>query len=143
MEDVALDLGRGRGGQGDEGALTNLVDDGADAAILGAEVMAPFGDTMRLIDGEEGNLDGAQKVDVFLLGQGFGGHIEQLALAFDDVLLDLVDGRFGERRVDEVGHIVFLRKVAHGIDLILHEGNERRNNNGCAFHEQRRKLVAK
>ena len=35
-----------------------------------------------------------------------------------------------------MGDIVFFRKVAHGIDLVFHECNERRDNNGRPLHEQ-------
>ena len=41
-----------------------------------------------------------------------------------------------------MGYTVFLTVAAHGIDLILHQGDERRYNNGCAFHDAGRQLVA-
>ena len=42
LEDVTLDLGGCRGGEGDQGRRLDLVYDGADAAVFRTEVMAPF-----------------------------------------------------------------------------------------------------
>ena len=92
---------------------------------------------MRLIDGEERDLDRTEELDVLGLVERLRCHIEKLRLACYDVGLDLVDSRLGERRVDKMRYVVILTEISHCINLILHQGNKRRNDNSCAFHQQR------
>ncbi len=140
--DVELHFGRGRGRERDQRRRADLVDDRTDAAVLGAEVVAPFRDAVRLVDGIERDLDLAQEGDVVLFGERLRSEVEQLGLAVEHVLTDLLHGGLVERRVEEVGDARLLGEGAHGVDLILHQGDQGRNDDGHALHEQRRQLVA-
>ena len=140
--DVHLHLGGGGSRQGDERSRTYFVDDGADTSVLGTEVMSPLRDAVRLVDGIERNLDFAQEGDVVLLGQRLGREVEQLGLALEHVGADLLDGRLVERRIEEVCNTRLGREGAHGVHLVLHQGDERRDDDGDALHQKRRKLVA-
>ena len=97
---------------------------------------------MGFINRIKRNLDGAQEFDVPLLGELFRRYIEQLGAPGGDVALHLVDGSLGERRVDEVGHAIVVARLAHGIHLIFHQGDEWRNHDGHSFHQKRWELVA-
>ena len=97
---------------------------------------------MCLVNGIEGNLDRLEKLDILFLRQRFGGDIEQLCLAVEHILLHLLDALAIERGVEEVSHGILFTIMLDGIDLVLHQGNERRDDNGRPFHQQCRQLVA-
>ena len=139
--DVELHLGGGRGRQGDQRRRTDLVDDRPDTAVLRAEVVAPLRDAVRLVDGVERNPYLAQERHVVLLGERFGSEVEQLGLARQHVRAYLRDGRLVERRIEEMGDARLGREGAHGIHLVLHQGDQRRDDDGHPVHEQRRELV--
>ena len=140
--DVHLHLGRRGGRQGDQRRLPDLVDDRADAAVLRTEVVTPLRDAVGLVDGIERDLDLAQEGHVVLLGERLGREIEQLGLALHDIRAYLRHGRLVERRIEEVGDARLGREGTHGIDLILHQGDQRRDDDRDPVHEQRRQLVA-
>ncbi len=117
--DIHLHLRRGGGREGDQRGLADLVDDRADAAVLGAEIMPPLRDAVGLVDGVERNLDLAQKGHVVLLRQRLGSEIEQLGLAVQHVLTHLVDGRLVERRIQEMGDARLGGEGPHGVDLVF------------------------
>ena len=139
--DVELHLGGGRGRQGDQRRRTDLVDDRPDTAVLRAEVVAPLRDAVRLVDGVERNPYLAQERHVVLLGERFGSEVEQLGLARQHVRAYLRDSRLVERRIEEMGDARLGREGAHGIHLVLHQGDQRRDDDGHPVHEQRRELV--
>ena len=57
LEDVALDLGRGRSREGDDGSQLDFLHDGADFPVFRTEVMAPFRDAVGFVHGVERYLD--------------------------------------------------------------------------------------
>ena len=139
--DVQLHLRRGRRRQGDQRRRADLVDDRADAAVLRTEIVAPLRNAVRLVDGVERYLDFAQKRDVVLLGKRLGGEIEQLGAPLQHVGAHLCHGGLVERRIEEMGDARLRRESAHGVHLILHQGDQRRNDDRHAVHQQRRQLV--
>ncbi len=140
--DIHLHLGGSRRGQGDERRIADLVDDRADTTILRTEVVTPLRDTVRLVDGVERNLDFTQKGDIVLFRERLGGEVEQLGLAVQDILAHLLHGRLVERRIQEVGNARILGEGAHRIDLILHQGNQRRYDDRHTLHDEGGQLVA-
>ena len=143
LEDVALHLGRGRGRERDDGRAADLVHQRADAAVFRTEIVSPFGNTVRLVHGVERDLHFAQHLDVLLLGQRLGRDVEELRLAGEQVLADLVDLLARQRRIEEMrdalrtGH-----EAAQQVDLILHQGDQRRDDDRCTIHHQSRQLIA-
>ena len=100
LHDVVLHLHRGCGSQGDDGqVVANGIDDGAQSAVFGPEVVAPFRDAVRLVDGDEGNLQRAQKFHGFVLGERLGRHIKQFGFAAFQVVFHFEQFGFRERRV--------------------------------------------
>ena len=140
--DVGAHLVGGGGGERNHGCRANLVDDGPDAAVLRTEVVAPLRDTVRLVDGIERHFHRAQELHVVLFRQALRRHIEQLGAPAADVGLHLVDGRLGERRVEEVGRALVLAQVRDEVHLVLHQRDEGRDDDGHAVHQQRRQLIA-
>jgi hypothetical protein len=97
---------------------------------------------VRLVDGVERNLYLAQERHVVLLGERLGCEIEQFGLAVEHVLPNLRHGCLVERRIQEMRDPRLGRKGAHGVDLILHQGDQRRYDDRNAVHQHGRQLVA-
>ena len=114
--DVRLHLGRGRGGEGDDGRTADILHDLADAAVLRAEVVSPFGNTVCLVDRVEGDLQLLEESNVLLFGQRLRRDVEQLGAAGEKVVLHILDLRLVERGVQEVGDtLVPVGKAADGV----------------------------
>ena len=139
---IQLHLGRGRGREGDQRRGADLVDDRADAAVLGPEVVSPLRDAVRLVDGVERHLYLMQERHVVLLGERLGGEIEQFGLPGEHVGADLRHGGLVERRIEEMRDSRLSRECAHRVDLVLHQGDQRRDNDGDPVHQERRQLIA-
>ena len=97
---------------------------------------------MSLIDSIERDGHILQEGDILVLGQGLGCNVEELGAPAAHVVLDNLDGLLGQRGVDKMGDAVFLAVTAHGIDLVFHQSDERRDDNRRAFHESSRQLIA-
>ena len=97
---------------------------------------------MRLIYCIKRNIHIAQKFDILLFGQRFGGEIEQFRLPGQHVGAHLRDGRLVERRIEEMGDARLGREGAHGVHLVLHQRDQGGNDDRHALHEHGRKLIA-
>ena len=143
LEDVALDLGRGRRGEGDDRRRLDVLDDGPDLPVFRPEVVAPFGDAVRLVHGVEGDVDLFQEGDVLFLGQGFRRDVQELGDPAQEVLPDLGHLRAAEGGVEEVRDAVAgFHETPDGVHLVLHQGDERGDDDGRSFHHQGGELVA-
>ena len=69
LEYVVLDLGRGRGGQGNDRGAAYLLDKGTDPAVLRPEVVTPFRDAVGLVHSIEGDTYLLEYGDVILFCQ--------------------------------------------------------------------------
>jgi hypothetical protein len=138
LQDVVLDQGRGGGGQGDGGHVPEGPPHGAQAQVVGAEVVAPLGEAVRLVHGEQAQRGlgaGLEEAGREALRR----HVDQLVVAAHHALdprAALVDR---QGRVDEGGAHLPRRQ---GVDLVLHQGEEWRDDQGGAAPRQRRQLVA-
>ena len=143
LDDVLLHLWRSTRRQRQDGHPgVDGLDGLAQAAVLGAEVMTPLRDAVRLVDGKERYLDLLQEIHGLLFRQRLGCHIQQLRLPLQQILLHLRCLRTVQRRVQEVCHALVARRVAHGIHLVLHQRYQRRHHDGYAVQYHRRQLVA-
>ena len=79
--DIALDLGSGGGGERYHRRLSDLRHYLVYAAVFRTEVVAPFGDAVRLVYRVEGYRDGLEHRDVLFFGERFGRHVEQFGAA--------------------------------------------------------------
>ena len=80
-EDVGAGAAVGGGGQRQPGDIAEAVEQGPQQAIVGAEVVAPFADAMRLVDREQGDLGFLQQLREAFAAGAFGGDVEQVELA--------------------------------------------------------------
>ena len=118
---------------------TKWVAKAADFQIIGSEIVAPLGNTMRFVDHQQRDPEGTQQLEKPLMLHPFRRQIEQLKPFLIEILNDAVLFRPGEagmksRRCD-------LPLLQAG-DLILHQRNERGDDQGQSWQEGRRQLVA-
>ena len=143
FDDILLHLGGGRSGEGQDRHLGVDGGDGvAQAAVFGTEVVAPFRDAVGLVDGEERDGDLLQELHRLGFREGLRCHIEQFRATLQEVFLHLVGLHPREGGVEEVGHAVAARSIAHRVHLVLHQCNQGRDHDGRPFRNHRRKLVA-
>ena len=137
---VLFDLFRRRRREGpDDRPLGQGRDPVLDGAVAGPEIVAPLGYTVCFVDDEHGNgqtLHEGRKEFVF---QAFRRNIDQ----FDPAGADGGEaglGLFKSTLAVDIRRRYLL--VDQAVDLVLHEGNERRNDQRHAGHHQGRQLEA-
>ena len=140
--DVVLDLGGRCGGQGDDGVLPDAADDVPKPAVFRPEIMAPLRNAMGLVNGEEAEPDRPKEVRVVGFVQGFRGHVEQLRAARGHRLLDADHLGLAQGAVQVMGDVGIIRMAPDGIDLVLHEGDERAHHDRRSLLNEGRQLVA-
>ena len=139
-DDVLAHLGRGRGGEGrDDGTPGQGADAGRYLEVAGSEILAPVGDAVRLVHGDERDLGPAERI-------GKGGALQPL-------------GRYVEQAVDipaqAAEHLaVLLRaqaaveagggdaRAAQGVHLVLHQRDERGDHQRQPRQQHGRELIA-
>ena len=138
--DVLADALGGRGGERHERNLREQLAELRELAIFGTKIVAPLADAVRLVDRYQVHAPALE------IGEHPGEHeplgrgVEQAKLAIVQAAqarARLVGGKRGvqERRRDPAG----LQRV----HLVLHQGNQRRDNNGQPVAGERRELEAK
>ncbi|MNQ74351.1 hypothetical protein D3C85_891060 [compost metagenome] len=128
-----------RGGQGDARHTGKKLGQLAQLQVFRAEVMAPLRHAMRLVDGEQGDLQALQKGQHARLHQAFRGQVEHLYLAAVDPLGDLalllgIQGGVQRHR----RHPQFVE----GGDLVVHQGDQGRHHHRQTLAQQGRHLKA-
>ena len=126
VQDVLAGVGFGGRRQGDHRYFGEYLAQAAELAVFGPEIMAPLGDAVGLVDGEQGDRDILEALDEVLADQPFRGDVEEVQFS-----------RMEQRQHPAglaalQGGIVIGRLDAAGlerIDLVLHQGDEGRNDN--------------
>ena len=129
----------GRGGEGDARHVGPPLGELGQREVVGPEVVAPLGDAVRLVDGEERHRAALEEPLGRLAVEPLGRDVEQVELAREVGAFDR--GTLGGllARVEVGG----AHAVAHErVDLVVHERDERRHHDARALAEQRRDLVA-
>ncbi len=107
--------------------------------VFGAEIVAPLRHAMRLVDAEQGDVEPLQEGQHARLHQALGRQVEHLDLAAADALGDQPLLVVAQRRIQRHrGHAEFVE----GRDLVVHQGDQRRNDHRQTVAQQRRHLVA-
>ena len=140
---VVLNLRRSSGSESDKRTRTDFIDNRANSAIFGAEIVSPLRNTVSFVDGIKRDFNRFKKIDVLLFCEGFGGDIKKFSLSRGNIALNHVDSLLIERWIQEVSHSIFVAEITHCVHLVLHQGNQRWNYNSSSFHNQRWQLVAK
>jgi hypothetical protein len=139
LGDLRAGVGVGGGGQRDGLDAAEPGAQGADAEIVRAEVVAPLADAMGLVDGEELDAGAGEQARRAGGGEALGRHVEELQAALVEGLEDglALVGRIGGG--ERPGRNAGLRQRA---DLVAHERDERRDDEGDAVAHQGGQLVA-
>ena len=132
----------GRGRKGYHRCMSDTQDGGPDVAVFGAEVVSPLRNAVRFVHGIERNLDGLQKLHVLILAQRLGCDVQKFRCSALNVVHNLLNGGLVKRRVEVMGHATVFAHAVHHVHLVLHQGDEWRDNDGRSFHQERRQLVA-
>src|SRR5262249_17474511 len=103
------------------------------------EVVAPLGDAVRLVDGEQRDANPAKLLQKALVVEALRRDVQQLQRPGAQLAVYLAELLLGERAVQARGGDAAL---AQHIDLVLHQRDQRRDNHGDALEEQRGELVA-
>ena len=140
LDDVLAHAAGGGGRERHDRHAGKQLAQGGNLAVFGAEIMAPFADAMRLVNGEEGDVPLLQVVEETGEQQAFGSDIEQPVFALVQTAQTRprfagIQGRVQEGRRHAGG--------LEGVHLILHQGDERRDHHGEAGADQGGELEAK
>ena len=139
LADVGDHRGRGRRGEGEHALGPELACPDGELEVVGPEVVAPLRDAVRLVDGEEGDLRGLELGEEALVVEALRGDVEQSQTAVAQPVRD-VPGLVGtEARVEARG---IHSPAGEEVDLVLHQRDQRRDDDRHAVEHERRELVA-
>ena len=138
LDDVVADsLIRGRG-EGVDADLGELLAKEFQSAIVGPKVVAPVADAVGLVDRKKTDARVPQTLDQPFRVETLGGQIDQLEPLGIQVSCDVPLLLGSEGAVDESGgHTV----GPQGVDLVLHQRDQRRDDNSHAVHADCRSLI--
>ena len=125
-------------GQGDARYLRETFSEDAQLLVFRAEIVSPLADAMRFINRKQGRIDPPQQTEETFRQQAFGRDIEHVQLPGQQRLLHLPLFGNGQRAVEESR---LHPQLPQGIHLILHQGNQRRDDDACTVTQQCRNLV--
>jgi hypothetical protein len=109
------------------------------ASVVGAEVVSPFADAMRLVHRQQLDPRAADRVQKPLVPQPLGRHVDQIEFASGQLLqAGLLFGQ-RQRTVDARGADA---QRGQAVDLVLHQGDQRRDDQRDALAGDRGQLVA-
>lgn len=135
LQDVVPHFGRSRGGKGGGLRPADPVQRLAQPQVVRPEIVAPLTQTVRLVDGEEGDFHLLQRREKRLVAEALRRHVDQLEPSVAKVaqavaLLGPRDGAVDERGGDPA--------PLQRLHLILHQAHERTDHDGHAVATQRR-----
>jgi hypothetical protein len=139
LDDVGADVGRGRGRQRDRLRAADALAERLQTKVVGTKIVTPRGDAVRLVHGEERNLQALQGLDEVVAAEALGRDVEQLEVAAADARDALLLLLEVERAVDE-GRGQAPR--VESVHLVLHQRDERRDDDRHALAHERRELEA-
>jgi len=102
--------------------------------------VAPLRYAVRLVDGEQGNTTLAQQIEEIVCERAFGRHVEQIDIARNNLLPGLELLLLRLRRIEECGVDAILGEC---VDLVLHQCDQRRNDDADTVTQERGYLVTK
>ena len=138
LGDLAARVGGGGGGERDARHVGPALVQHRQAQVFGTEVVTPLGHAVGLVDGEQRDAAAFQQLQAAVGQQAFGRHVQQVQLAGQEGLLDVAGdppllGGIQEGRANA--------QFGQGVDLVLHQRDQRRYDNAGTFAHQRGNLV--
>ena len=133
-------LRRRRRGGGDDRLRPQPARGVGEAEVVGAEVVPPLGDAVRLVDDEQADVRPPQALEEPGRGEALRRDVEQPHVARHRLLDRAAVGRGVALRVDE--RDAARRHALERLDLVLHQRHQRRDHERQVGPHQRRQLVA-
>jgi len=127
---------RGRG-QRQSRHLRMIVEEAFELAVVGTEVVPPFADAMRLVDRDQRQLHLDGQAPEAIEGRPFRCDIEEIQLAVPEALDRPLAVPIGGRQRGRVDAERFGRA-----DLVVHQRDQRRDDQRRAVASERRQLIA-
>ncbi|MBZ5534960.1 MAG: hypothetical protein LAO31_03310 [Acidobacteriia bacterium] len=138
--DVAANFGRGRGGECNHAGATQVLDRGLEPQVIGTKVMPPLGNAVRLVHCEQVHLKAREPFGKHPAPKALRRYVEEfVGTAAERRDADSLFFQ-SQRGVDEGGGN---RAPGQGVDLVLHQSDQGRDDQGDPSEGQGRKLVAK
>ena len=127
----------GGGGQREARHLRKSLEQRQQQPVIGPEIMAPFADAMRLVDRDQRQRDARDQAAEALARRTLRRDVEEVEIA-------------GAQALDRLGAVVVGRGQGRGADperlggadLVVHQRDQRRDDERGSFPRQRRHLVA-
>ena len=138
-DDLVAHDGRRRRGAGEHARAGQLRQQLAELEVVRPEVVAPFADAVRFVDGDQRAGDPAQQAPKARRAEALGRGVEQpelAALGAREPPPDLT-GLEGRRQIGR-GHAAGRERL----DLVVHQGDQRRDDQGGAGEQHGRELIA-
>ena len=139
LDDVLPRNGIGRGREGAELGIWEMLRQFGEATVVRPEVVAPLGDAVRLVNGEPRRTIPGEAIQYVRLHEPFRRNVEQAQSTVAQLAVCLGSVRPRRGRIE--------RARRHTVDaprgyLVAHQGDERRHLDGQGLGRQSRKLVA-
>ncbi len=139
LDDVAAHAVGGRGGQGDGRRIAQQLAEVAQPGVIGPEIVPPLADAMGLVDGQQRQPRRPDRLEKPPAAKTLRRHVDQAELAGrhlvqPGVLLGHRQGAVDERHRQP--------QRLQLIDLVLHQRDQRRDDQRQPVEDQGRELVA-
>ena len=140
LDDVAADAVGGRGRQGDGGRIAQQAAEIAQPGVIGAKIVPPLADAMGLVDRQQLQPHRPHRLEEPPAAEPLRHHVDQAELAGRHPVEPGVLLGHRQRAVDERDRQAQRLEL---IDLVLHQGDQRRDHQRQAVQDHgRRQLVA-
>jgi hypothetical protein len=136
---VPLDLLGGGGGEGGDGHGGEVLPQAREEEVVGAELVAPLRDAVRLVDGKEADADLFQFLQERVEGEALRGRVEEVQVARVEIVRN--GASFG-RRLRRVHEGRAQAVLAGPVHLVLHERDEGADDDAAAGKKVGGELVA-
>ena len=138
-DDVAPDRVRRRRRQGDRRRVAAQPAEASQPGVVGAEIVAPLADAMRLVDRQQAQPRAPDCLQEPAAAEPFRHHVDDPHLAAGDRIQAALLLARAERAVDVRDRQA---QAAELVDLVLHQRDQRRDDQRQPVEHQRRQLVA-
>ena len=136
---VGADARGGGGGERHEGDFGQFLAQRAEGQVVGPELVSPLGDAVRLVHRHEADPEAAEEAREAGQGDALGRDVEQLEVAPERAAPHLAGLLRGHRAVQAAGGDA---AGAERVHLVLHQRDQRRDDQRQPVAGERRKLVA-
>ena len=139
LRDLGVGRRGGRRGEGDPGDVGPALVQHGQLEVVGPEVVAPLRHAVRLVDGEQRDPAAVEQVHRAGHPQSFRCEVEQVELAGHEGRLDAAARGRVLGRVEEAGPHP---ERGQRVDLVLHQRDQRRDDDADPRAHERRDLIA-